>query len=178
MKKIVGIVGSLREGSYNRGLMNAFVAQAPEGAVITVAEIGDLPLYNQDLEQSAFPEAAQALKKQIEEADAIIIATPEYNRSVPGALKNAIDWASRPYGENSFDGKPVLVVGASVGPIAAALAQYHLKQIMLYLNARVIGQPEFYLGHAGDKFDAAGNLTDVDTKGYVDRALQALIGVI
>ena len=174
MTNILGIVGSLRKDSYNRALMNAFVKQVPEGVSIQVAEIGDLPLYDQDLEGD-FPATAKALKEKIENADAIIIATPEYNRSIPGVLKNAIDWASRPYGQNSFKHKPLLVLGTSIGPTAASLAQYDLKKVMLYLDAHVVGQPEFFLGNAGEKFDAGGNLIDKDTVKHIDSALEILL---
>ncbi len=174
MANIIGIVGSLRKDSYNRALMNAFVNQAPEGTNISIVEIDNLPFYDQDLE-AEFPAEAKALKDKIEAADAIIVATPEYNRSFSSVLKNAIDWSSRPWGQNSFVGKPVLVVGASVGPIAAALAQADLKKVLLYLDAKVVGQPEFFLGLAGDKFDQSGNLTDEDTKSHIDSALAVLL---
>jgi chromate reductase len=166
---ILGIVGSLRAGSYNRALMNAFDAQKPEGTTMEIADINTLPFYNEDIE-SPFPESASTLKSQVEQADLIIIATPEYNRSVPGVLKNAIDWVSRPYGKNSFSGKKVLVVGASVGPTGAAIAQYDLKKILLHGNAQIFGQPEFFLGLAGSKFDASGTLTDENTKAHIDSA--------
>jgi chromate reductase len=167
--KILGIVGSLRKESYNRSLMNAFVALKPEGIDVEIADIGILPLYNQD-DEADVPEVAQKLKAQVENADAVIIATPEYNRSVPGALKNAIDWLSRPYGKNSFSGKRVLVVGASTGPTGAAMGQYDLKKMLLHGNAEVFGQPEFFLGTAGDKFDASGALTDEKTRGHITGA--------
>ncbi len=178
MTQILGIVGSLRKESFNRKLMNAFQGQTPEGVTIEVTEIRDLPFFDQDIEQSAFPEVANAFKAKIEAADAIIIATPEYNRNIPGVLKNAIDWASRPYGKNSFDGKPVLVIGTSTGHIAAALSQYSLKQTMLYLNARLVGQPEFFLGMAGEKFDDSGALTDEKTKEHIDAAIAALLKLV
>ena len=167
--KVLGIVGSLRKESFNRSLINAFVAQKPEAVEMQIADISTLPFYNQDTE-SPFPESALTLKTLVEGADVIIIATPEYNRSVPGVLKNAIDWLSRPYGKNSFNGKKVLVVGASVGPVGASMAQYDLKKSLLHGNALVYGQPEFFMGMAGSKFDAEGNLTDTDTKGYIDNA--------
>lgn len=177
MANIIGIVGSLRKDSYNRALMNAFVKQAPQGTTISIVEIDNLPFYDQDLEVD-FPAVAKELKNKIEAADAIILATPEHNRSISSVLKNAIDWSSRPWGQNSFAGKRVLVVGASVGPLSAALAQYDLKKVLTYLNARVLGQPEFYLGVAGDKFDAEGNLTDVNTKDHIDKAIEALVASI
>ena len=172
--KVLGIVGSLRTGSYNRSLMRAFVEQKPEHIEMEVADIAVLPFYNQD-NDSAFPEVAQSFKTQIENADVILIATPEYNRSVPGVLKNAIDWASRPYGKNSFSGKKVLVVGASVGPTGAALAQYDIKKMLLHGDATVFGQPEFFVGNAGSKFSDEGVLTDEGTKKHITSAWEKII---
>lgn len=169
LMKVLGIIGSLRKNSFNRSLMNAFVAQKPEGATMELADIGTLPHYSEDLETD-FPTSAQVLKSQIESADLIIIGTPEYNRSISGVLKNAIDWVSRPYGKNSFSGKKVLVVSASVGPVGGALAHYDLTKILLHLNATVFGQPEFFVGMAGTKFNAEGNLTDEKTKEYITSA--------
>lgn len=134
-------------------------------------------MYNQDLETN-FPEEVTALKEKIRAADGIIIATPEYNRSITPVLKNGVDWTSRPYGDNAWKGKPVFVIGASVGPIAAALAQHELKKIMTYLDARVMGQPEFYCGNAGTKFDEAGNLIDEDTKKFIDSGITAFTAFI
>ena len=171
--KILGIVGSLRTHSFNRSLLNAFLSQKPEGVSMEIADIGTLPLYNEDLEPN-FPESAQILKTQIENVNAVIIATPEYNRSVPGVLKNAIDWTSRPYGKNSFSGKKVLVIGASVGPIGTALAQYDLKKMLLHGNALVLGQPEFFVGVAGSKFSDEGILTDVATQEHITSAWEVL----
>jgi chromate reductase len=140
---------------------------------IEQAETGNLPLYNSDLEV-AFPAEAAALKAKIESADGVIFATPEYNRSIPGGLKNAIDWASRPYGKNSFAGKPALVMGVSGGKLGTILAQSHLKVVLLHLNMDVLGQPEVFLGPAGELFDAAGNLTDMKTKEFLSTALVSL----
>ncbi len=173
MKTFIAISGSLRKDSFNTHLLTAAQKLAPEGVTIEIFDISSLPMYNQDLEV-AFPTEAQILKDKILASDGVIFATPEYNRSIPGVLKNAIDWVSRPYGKNSFDAKPVLVLGASVGPISTALAQYHLKQIMNYLNARVLGQPEFYLGTATDKFDKEGNLTDESIQENLKQALLVL----
>lgn len=170
---IIAISGSLRKGSSNTALVRAFQSLAPAGMEITLADIGTLPLFNQD-DESAFPPAAQAFKDAIAAADGIIIATPEYNRSVPGVLKNAIDWASRPYGQNSFARKPVLVAGVSGGKIGTAVAQSHLRQILLYLDADVIGQPELYLGPAHELFDAEGNVTNDATKELLIEALETL----
>ena len=175
--KIVGIVGSLRSQSYNKGLIAAFQDMLPEGVEMKIADIGILPHFNQDLEAS-FPSEAQDLKDIVESADALIIATPEYNRAVPGVLKNSIDWLSRPYGKNSLAGKPVLVVGASPGGTGAAMAQYHLKQSLLHLNAQVLGQPEFHVGGTGEKFDDAGVLTDDKTREYITSALEILLAAV
>jgi chromate reductase len=174
MKKILAISGSLREKSFNTGLAKALQALVPEGVVVEHATISSLPFFNEDIE-SVFPEEATVLKNQIEEADAVVFATPEYNRSIPGVLKNAIDWASRPWGKNSFTKKPVLIMGASTGPIATAVAQQELKKIMLYLDAKLVGQPELYIGTAGDKFNEAGELTDENTKEHIKKALGVLV---
>ncbi|HEY1037038.1 MAG TPA: NADPH-dependent FMN reductase [Candidatus Paceibacterota bacterium] len=183
-KNIVAIAGSLRKGSYNSSLISAAQkigsSLSSKGAehdlAIEILDISSLPLFDQDVEAAGFPEAAQAMKDKIAAADGVIIATPEYNRSVPGVLKNAIDWMSRPYGQNSFAGKPTLVMGASMGPIATAVAQSHLKQIMLYLDAKVIGQPEIYVGTAHEKFDASGELIDESTTSHLEGALRKLVG--
>lgn len=170
---IVAISGSIRKDSFNTAVLRALQGLAPEGMQIEIAEIGNLPLYNSD-DETAFPAAAQTLKDKIEAADGVIIATPEYNRSISGVLKNAIDWASRPWGKNSFAGKKVLTLGISVGKIGTAVAQSHLRQIMVYLDAHVIGQPELYLGPASELFDEEGNLTDAATKENLTKALETL----
>ena len=168
---IIAISGSLRNGSYNTMLVKALAKLAPEGMQIEIAEIGNLPIYNQD-DEASFPAAAQALKDKIEKSDGVIIVTPEYNRSVPGALKNVIDWASRPWGKNSFAGKPVLIAGVSVGKVGTAVAQSHLRQIMLYLDADVIGQPELYI--TNEIFDEGGNITNDSAKELLTKALIVL----
>jgi chromate reductase, NAD(P)H dehydrogenase (quinone) len=170
---IIAISGSLRKDSYNTKLVRAFAKLAPAGMQIEIMDIGVLPLFNQD-DEAAFPAAAQALKDKIAAADGIIIATPEYNRSIPGVLKNAIDWMSRPYGQNSFAKKPVLVAGVSMGKIGTAVAQSHLKQILVYLDANVIGQPELYLGPAQDIFDGEGNIADARAEELLTKALGIL----
>lgn len=171
--KIVALSGSLRKDSYNTMLVRALPPLAPAGMEIQIADISGIPFYNQDTE-IPLPPAVQLLKDMIAAAEVVIIATPEYNRSIPGVLKNAIDWASRPYGENSFVGKPVLIMGVSSGKIGTAVAQSHLKQIMTYLDARVIGQPEIYLGPAQELFDATGALTNDSTKELLTKALGVL----
>jgi chromate reductase len=149
--------------------MNAVKEMAPEGVALEILEIGDIPLFNQDEETTDYPAAAQVLKDKIRAADGIVIATPEYNRSVPGVLKNALDWTSRPYGTNPWSGKHVATMGASGGALGAAVAQGHLRQILTYLNARIMGQPEFYLGGVAAKLDANGVLVDPPTKEYITK---------
>lgn len=170
---IVAISGSLRKDSFNTALLRALQSLAPADMQIEILEIGNLPLYNSD-DEATFPIVAQALKDKIASADGVIIATPEYNRSIPGVLKNAIDWASRPYGQNSFSGKLALTMGVSVGKLGTAVAQSHLKQILTYLDMQVIGQPELYLGPASEIFDAGGNVIDKPTKELLVRALGVL----
>jgi chromate reductase len=170
---IIAISGSLRKGSYNTMLVKAFANLAPADMKIEIAEIGNLPLYNSD-DEAAYPAVAQALKDKVNAADGVIIATPEYNRSIPGGLNNAIDWLSRPYGKNSFERKPVLTAGVSIGKIGTAVAQSHLRHILLYLNADVIGQPELYLGPAKDIFNEEGAITNDSTKELLTKALETL----
>ena len=172
--KILGIAGSLREQSFNRGLLRAAVELAPEGAKIEIFELGGLPGFNQDEEQNP-PAKAAELKQKIREADAILFVTPEYNYSIPGVLKNAIDWASRPYGDSAWDGKPAAIMGASIGGIATARAQYHLRQMMVFLNMFPLNRPEVMVANCTEKFDDQGNLTDEETKDYVRKQLQALV---
>lgn len=172
---ILGIVGSLREGSFNKSLMEAARECLPEGASLAVADIGGLPLYNEDLE-SEMPAPVKTLKRQIENADAILIATPEYNYSVPGVLKNAIDWASRPYGKNSFNEKPVAVMGASIGMLGSARAQYHLRQMFVFLNMHAVNQPEVIVPFASQNFDSEGRLTNETTGRLIRELLESLVG--
>jgi chromate reductase len=172
--RILGIAGSLRKGSFNHGALRAAADLAPEGATIEIFELDGIPGFNQDDEQNP-PEKVAQLKQKVRDADAILFVTPEYNYSVPGVLKNAIDWASRPYGDSAWDGKPAAIMGASVGGIATARAQYHLRQMMVFLNMFPINQPEVMIGNAGDKFDEQGNLTDETTKDFIRQLLQNLV---
>jgi chromate reductase len=174
---LLGISGSTRKDSLNTKLVRAFAARMPEGTTMDTFDIGTLPLFNQDNEQNP-GEAVIEFKKKIRAADGIILATPEYNRSIPGPLKNAIDWASRPYGDNAWDNKPVFITGATGGAIGTAVAQAALKVPLSYLNTHVLGQPEFYLGGAPGKFDEAGTLTDEDTKKHIDGAVTAFLAFI
>ncbi len=172
--KILGIAGSLRKGSYNRAALNAAVGLVPDGAEIEVFEIDGLPGFNEDDEKNP-PAKVVELKQKIRAADAILFVTPEYNYSVPGVLKNAIDWASRPYGDNAWEGKPAGIMGASVGAIATARAQYHLRQIMVFLDMHPINKPEVMIGNCAGRFNDAGELTDEKTREIITRFLQALV---
>lgn len=158
--KIIAISGSLRRGSFNSALVRELPGLAPTGMEIEALDIHDLPLYDQDHEASSPAEVA-VFKAKIEAADGVVIVTPEYNRSVPGVLKNAIDWGSRPYGHNSWKHKPTLIMGVSGGKIGTAVAQSHLKEIMLYLDAHVLGQPELYLGPATELFEVSADSAKV-----------------
>ncbi|NBD73811.1 hypothetical protein GVX82_02095 [Patescibacteria group bacterium] len=171
MSSILLISGSLRAASLNTALLRAFEARAPAGTSVAWGSC-DLPLFSEELEAD-FPPAAHALKEQIETADAVIIATPEYNRAMSGALKNAIDWTSRPYGKNSWTGKQVLVASVSPGSISGALANYQVKQSLLHLKAAVLPR-EFLVGSATEKF-ANGHLTDEKTLEFIDRAYDSLV---
>lgn len=157
--KIAVIVGSLRAGAYNLRLARALEKLMPEGFSFDYVEIGDLPLYNQDLEAD-MPAPVVRLKRQVESAQGVLFATPEYNRSLPGVLKNAIDWASRPYGKSSWNGKPSGVVGASPGAIGTAMAQQHLRNILAYLDMPTLNQPEVYLQVQDGTFGPDGRLAD------------------
>jgi chromate reductase, NAD(P)H dehydrogenase (quinone) len=172
--KIAIIIGSIRNDSSNLKLGKA-LAKFGHGKFDThFVKISDLPLYNQDMDNH-FPEEALRLKKEIQEADAILFVTPEYNRSFPGVLKNAIDWASRPYGKNAFAKKPAAICGTSPGAIGTACAQNHLKPILNYLDMVVLGQPEVYLQFKENLIDFDGNISDENTKkfllGFVDQFL-------
>lgn len=157
MTKIAVFVGSLQQHSLNKKLAQNLERLAPEGVEFDYVDIGALPLFNQDLEPN-YPTEAQAAKDRVLAADGVLFVTPEYNRSIPGVLKNAIDWVSRPWGHNSFDGKPVGIVGATIGPVGTAVAQSDLRHIAGYLNTKLMGQPELYLATAGNKFDTDGKI--------------------
>ena len=172
--RILGIAGSLRRDSYNRATLRAAMELAPEGASIEIFELDDIPAFNQDDEQNP-PAKIVELKQRIREVDAILFVTPEYNYSVPGVLKNAIDWASRPYGDSAWNGKPAAIMGASVGEVGTARAQYHLRQMMVFLNMFPVNQPEVMIGNASERFDAQGNLTDNASKELIRQLLQNLV---
>jgi chromate reductase, NAD(P)H dehydrogenase (quinone) len=171
--QVIGISGSLRRGSFNSAALRAAQALAPEGMTIERAEIGDLPLYDEDVRAAGFPAPAERLRSQLAAADAILLVTPEYNYSVSGVLKNAIDWASRPPNQ-PFDGKPVAIMGASGGILGTARAQYHLRQMLIFLNAHLVNRPEVMIGQAQNKFDQDGKLTDEPTREFIRKLLVAL----
>jgi chromate reductase len=170
---ILGFAGSFRIDSYNRALLRAAGQLLPKSTTLEIFDLSDIPPYNQDHDNN-IPPKVKEFKTKIREADALLIATPEYNYSVPGVLKNAIDYASRPYGDNPFDDKPVAIMSASVGMLGGARAQYHLRQMFVFLNMHPINVPEVIVTFASDKFDSERNLLDVNTKRFIAQLLQNL----
>jgi chromate reductase len=167
MPRQVGfVIGSLRKDSHNRKLANALIRLGPPDFNFKELRIGDLPLYDQDEDRSQAPEV-QRLKSELRGVDAVMFVTPEYNRSIPGVLKNAIDHASRPYGQNAWAGKPAGVIGASIGAIGTAVAQTHLRTVLAYLDMPVLGQPEAYIQVRDGFFDEAGNITNPESKKFL-----------
>ncbi len=162
------IVGSLRKASTNLKLAKALAALGKDKFDAQVLEIGDLPLFNEDLEKD-FPQAASRLKKEIEQADAVLFVTPEYNRSMPAPLKNAIDWASRPWGKNSFAGKPSAIIGTSPGAIGTACAQHNLRPTLAYLDVIMMSQPEAYLQFKEGLIDDNGVISNPDTEKFLQK---------
>lgn len=168
---IAVVVGSLRKESFNKTLANALIKLAPPEIRFTHLEIGDLPLYNQDDDDNMAPQVKR-LKTDIAAADGVMFLTPEYNRSIPGVLKNALDHASRPYGQSAWAGKPAGILGVSVGAIGTATAQQHLRNILAYLDMPTLGQPEAYVQMKEGLFDEAGNIGEGSRKfmqGWMDR---------
>ena len=170
---VLGISGSLRQGSFNTAALQAAMELAPPGMRIEPADIRDIPLYDEDLRAKGFPAPVERLREQIRRADALLIVTPEYNYSVPGVLKNAIDWASRPP-EQPFAGKPTAIMGASPGFTGSARAQYHLRQMFVYLDAMILNRPEVMIAGAHERFDASGHLTHDATREIIRQLLTAL----
>lgn len=166
------LVGSLRKESLNRKMAQALWELAPAALKLEIVEIRDLPLFNQD-EEAAPPPASATFKARIQKADAVLFVTPEYNRSVPGALKNAIDVASRPYGKSAWAGKPAGVISVSPGAIGAFGANHHLRQSLVFLNMPTLQQPEAYIGGADKLFDAQGKLVNDTTRAFLQRYLDA-----
>jgi len=171
-RSVAVIVGSLRTGSLNRMMAHALMGLAPASLALEIVEIGRLPLYNQDLEAGA-PTEWTAFRQRIKAAEAVLFVTPEHNRSVPAALKNAIDVASRPYGSNCWDGKPAAIVSVSPGAIGGFGANHHLRQSMVFLNVPMMQQPEAYVGGITGVFDADGNMTNEGTKGFFKTFMEA-----
>jgi len=174
---ILGVPGSIRQASMNAALLRAAVELAPPDVRFDIVDLSSIPLFNQDLEMNP-PAPVADFKARIRAADGVLLATPEYNYSIPGVLKNAIDWASRPYGDNSWDEKPVAMMGASPGNLGTARCQYHLRQSFLYLNVIAVTRPEVMLGNAQNRFDANLNLIDEKSREMIRRLLDSLIALI
>ncbi len=173
-KKIAVIVGSLRKDSYNRKMAKALVKLAPEHLKLEIFEIGGLPHYNEDLENDP-PAAWAELRERIKSVDGILFITPEYNRSVPGVLKNAIDVGSRPYGKSVWNGKPGAVMSISPGAIGGFGANHHLRQSLVFLNIPTMQQPEAYIGNAASLFDEKGDLANDSIRGFVESFMNGFV---
>jgi chromate reductase len=170
--KVAVLVGSLRKESYNRKMARALAAVAPPSLELSLVEIGDLPHYNQDFEADP-PSAVRDFRQRIAAFDAVLFVTPEFNRSVPGALKNAIDVGSRPYGKSVWSGKPAAVISVSPGAIGGFGANHHLRQSLVFLDMPALQQPEAYIGGAARLFDEQGTLTDESTRGFITKFMQS-----
>jgi len=172
--KILGLSGSLRKSSFNTAALRAAQELVPAGSSLTIARIDDLPHYDDDIRVAGYPEPVQRLRAEIAAADAVVFATPEYNYSISGVLKNAIDWASRAP-DQPFNEKPVAIMGCSMGTLGTARAQYQLRQMLVFLNAFPINKPEVMIGQAQTKFDAEGHLTDAPTREFIAKMLESLV---
>jgi chromate reductase len=171
-KKIAVIVGSLRKESYNRKVANVIAALAPASLKLEFVELGSLQIYNQDFDENP-PAEWVDFRNKIKDFDGVLFFTPEYNRSVPAVLKNALDIASRPYGQSVWDGKPGAVVSVSVGPTGGFGANHHLRQTLAFLNIPVMPQPEAYIGNAMGLFDDSGNLVNESTRAFLQKFIDA-----
>ena len=171
-RKVAVLVGSLRKDSVNRKMANALVNLAPSPLQLTIVEIGNLPLYNMDHEADPVP-AVREFREQIAQSDALLFVTPEFNRSVPGALKNALDVGSRPYGKSVWNGKPGAVISVSPGAIGGFGANHHLRQSFVFLNVPAMAMPEAYIGNAASLFDDKGALTNESTRDFLQKFMQA-----
>ncbi|MGB6008986.1 NADPH-dependent FMN reductase [Castellaniella sp.] len=172
--RVLAIGGSLRQGSYNNLLLKQAQRQAPQGVSIEIADLSDVPLYNGDVQAQGFPASVLRIAEQAAQADAFLIATPEYNYSIPGVLKNAIDWLSRVPGA-PFQGKPAAIASASMGGMGGSRAQYHLRQVLVFLDVHPLNKPELFISAAHDKFAADGELTDAASREGLDGLLTALV---
>lgn len=170
--KIAVIVGSLRKESYNLKTAKALIKLAPESLSFEILDIANLPMFNEDLEGTP-PQEWTAFREQIAAVDGYLFLTPEYNRSVPAVLKNAIDVGSRPYGQNSWNGKPAAIASVSIGPISGFGANHHLRQSLVFVNVHTMAQPEAYIGNATTLYDEEGNLTNESTKEFLKSFMQA-----
>ena len=178
-KKIGIIVGSLRKGSFTRSIANELKAQLPEGYEGKFLDIAQLPLFDQDYEAAgATPESYVHFRKEVEACDAFIFATPEYNRSFPAAIKNALDVASRPYGSSKWNGKPAAVVSVSPGAIGGFGANHHLRQVLTFLNVQPVQQPEAYIGSVMNLLDESGRVKNEDTRALLKSVVNALVAKI
>ena len=168
--KVLGICGSLRKASFNMAALRACGEMMPEGMSLTIARIDDIPIFNQDVFDAGIPEAAKRLRAEVAAADGVLIASPEYNFSLTAALKNAIDWASRPPNQ-SWQDKPVAIFSVSAGPMGGARVQYDLRRILGQIWAHVLPRPEVFIGASASKFDAQGRLTDETTRKFLGELL-------
>ncbi|MCP3706147.1 NAD(P)H-dependent oxidoreductase [Paraburkholderia sp. CNPSo 3274] len=164
--KIAVVVGSLRKDSFNRQLAHAVTSLGPPDFTFEYLDIGVLPLYSQDYDAD-YPEVARRFKQQVEAADGLLFVTPEYNRSIPGGLKNALDWGSRPWGANSWRGKPGAVLGTSVAATGTALSQQHLRNVLAYLDVVTLGQPEMFIKHDASRINEKGEIVSEDTRKFL-----------
>ncbi len=172
--RLLGIAGSLRRGSYNRALLRAAIEAAPEGVLVETAEIGDIPLYNADIDTADPPEPVRRLRQSIAAADGLLIASPEYNYSIPGGLKNAIDWASRPANSSVLKGKPIGIMGTATGRFGSVRAQLALRQVFVFTESYVMLKPELILPNAGNIFDETGDMVDDDVRALLAQFMAAL----
>ncbi|MBI3596626.1 MAG: NAD(P)H-dependent oxidoreductase [Nitrospirae bacterium] len=172
-RNVAVIVGSLRKDSFSRKMANALAALAPASLRLQIVEIGQLPIYNQDLDDANPPAAWVSFRERIKAADAVLFVTPEHNRSVPAALKNALDVGSRPYGKSTWNGKAGAVVSVSPGALGAFGANHHLRQSLVFLNVPTMQQPEAYIGGADSLFNADGNLSNESTRGFLRKFMEA-----
>ncbi len=175
--RILGIVGSLRRDSYNLLALRAAQQMVPHGAVLELIDLRGIPVFNQDKEKTP-PTPVLELKRRVQAADGILFATPEYNYSIPGGLKNAIDWISRPYGESAWRGKPTAVMGASIGGGGTSHAQVHLRQVLVGLNMQLVTDVDVMIGNATQRFDEDGKLTDVATRQSIATLLESLVHLV
>lgn len=180
MSKKIGIIaGSLRNGAFSKSIASAVAGMFPKGWEVTMISFGHLPLFNQDYEEDGqTPDSYTSFRDQVGAQDAFVFVTPEYNRSIPGGMKNALDVASRPYGSSKWDGKPAVVMSASPGRIGGFGANHHLRQVLTFLNMPTVQQPEIYLSDVFKVLDEQGNLTSEETRALLQSAVDALVNML